>query len=202
MRYGKLAILLLVTIFLFSNIDLVFAQTNRTFQLYLTINNTSNKVYIPVNGVGEVDSSSLGAGTNYTSKTNDYIASYNTATNELVALVANVKANRLFVKNSTNTHTIMLEQNFTEEKVFLVFSTGNYRSIDARIRSIADGTFLSNIKPTFGFGLGLMYPVKLLLNYTNIDIAGNEILQRGRHGLILNYTNVTGNKPVIEIKRI
>jgi len=184
-----------------------FASSNYTVEIvkryklrvFLHINNTSNKVYIPVTGVGEVDSNSLGSGTVYTNQTYNYLVSY--ANNKIQGLVANVKASRLFVKNSSTTHTFMIEQNVSDERIFLVLSRGDYKIIDNRIRYIVDGTFLQNIKPTFGFGLGILYPIKILLNYTSIDIQGNLILQKGRHKIELEYNDSVSGRPTIIFTR-
>jgi len=172
-----------------------FVVSGKNFQLSLEINNTDATVYIP--GVGEVASSSLD-GRTYTNQTHNYLASY--IGNALTGLVASV-GNYLFVSNTTNTHTLKISQNLTpQNKVFLVFTRGDWSDIDNRMGLVEAGEFLFRITPTFGFGLGVLYPMKLLLNYTDIDIRGNLILRKGMHKIIIDYNETTSdNRPVLYI---
>lgn len=180
--------------FSFCFIALANAQTA---QISLTINNTANTVYIP--GTGELQSSSLGQPANYTAPKYFYLASY--VNNTLSALVAD-RGNRLFTSNISTRHTIGIDQNAQNSKVLVVFSSGDWRSIDNKIVSITAGTFLSSIKPSFGFGLGVAYPIKMVLNYTRIDLQEEHILRKGRHGLLISYSEISGSRPAINVSRI
>ncbi len=164
----------------------------------LNINNTGNTVYIPVQGIGEIPSSQLGPGANYTNHTHNYLASYNSTS--LTALAAQT-ATRLFVSNTTTYHTIKISQFARNSRIFLVFTKGNWQTIDNRMMLIESGQFLAKISPSFAFGLGIYYPIKMLLNYSDIDIEGNLILRKGTHKLTLDYNDTTNGKPAIIFSR-
>ncbi|MBU0530355.1 MAG: hypothetical protein ABIH52_03530 [Candidatus Aenigmatarchaeota archaeon] len=185
-------LLILTTILVLLSFQSVQAQTD--FQVRLTLNNTDANVYIPSSGVGETSSSLLGTGTNYTTPTSFYLASY--LGNILTGLVTS-GGNRLFVSNTTSTHTLMISQNITPRKViFLTLTQGGWEDVDKRISLIKTGSFLSKISPTFGFGLGTLYPIKILINYTQIDIRGDIILKRGLHEFKIDYNDTTSdNRP-------
>ncbi len=163
----------------------------------LNINNTLNTVYIP--GEGEKDSSELGAETVYTNPPHYYLASY---LNNIMTGLAAASGISLAVGSTPTNHSIAIEQDTANSRIFLIFTTGDWRVIDNRIDLIEAGNFLAEISPSFAFGLGSLYPIKLILYYTDILIQGDMILQRGQHRLVVENEGLSGGKPVVTIKKI
>jgi parallel beta-helix repeat protein len=169
-----------------------------SFQLSLSINNTSNTVYIPVYGMGEKTAGSLGTGATYANQSHNYLASYNTTS--LSALAAQ-RANSLFAGNTTSYHTLKMDQDLSNPKILLAFAKGDWKTIDNRIGIIESGEFFLKISPSFAFGLGVYHPIKMILNYTDIDIENNLILNKGLNKLALESNSTTSAKRLI-IKRV
>jgi len=165
-----------------------------TLNVRLTINNTDNTVYIP--DVGEQPSSGISG--EYTSSSHFYLASYYGGF--LNGLVAK-SGQRLAVGASSDSHFLELEQNLTNSRVFLTATQGDWNAIGNRISLIETGNFLSQISPSFGFPLGGLYPVTLLLKYQNIDLAGDLSLGKGQTRLVIENKGLSGGKPVVEISK-
>ncbi|MBL7206378.1 MAG: hypothetical protein ISS36_02135 [Candidatus Aenigmarchaeota archaeon] len=153
------------------------------FQVKLTLDNLDNKVYIP--GTGEVSSSDIVDAVN-TNPIHFYLASY--LNNVLAGLVTyNKNSTAIAVSKSGSTHSIQVNQNLANSNAILVFTKGNWKTIDNRITLIERLKFLSRISPSFSYGLGLKYPIKLLLS-PGIDIANNMTAQRGLHKIAVENT--------------
>ncbi|UCD06894.1 MAG: hypothetical protein JSW41_03595 [Candidatus Aenigmatarchaeota archaeon] len=165
-----------------------------TIQIRLNINNTSNTVYIP--GVGEVPSGSLGT-VNYTSPPHYYLASYSGG--YLTGLVA-ADGNSLGVSNTVTYHTLEIDQD-AEEETFLVLSQGDWNNIEKEIVGVESDKFLKYPSPSFGFGLGDYYPLTVLLGYTDIDIEGSLDQSKGILRLTIENKGISGNRPVVEIRK-
>ena len=105
------------------------------------------------------------------------------------------------VGSGSGSHFIEIEQNLTNSRVFLVSTQGDWNAIDNRISLIEAGRFLSQISPSFAFPLGGLYPIRLLLKYSNIDIDGDFILGKGQHRLVIENKGVSGGKPVVQIRK-
>lgn len=166
----------------------------QNFTVRVTINNTDNRVFIP--GVGERDSRDLGDITLY-NPPHFYLASY--LNNVLTGLVA-AKGEYIRAYNSTANHTLEITQEIQRSRIFLVFSEGDYRNIDKNIGLIEQEDFLSQISPSFAYGLGVLSPIKVVLEYPDIDLVGGFSLRRGDYKLLINYQGVSGNKPVVGIR--
>jgi hypothetical protein len=163
----------------------------------LVINNTNNIVYIP--GVGEANSSTLskqihGRPPHY------YLASYlNNVVSGLV-FSAQIPRNIEVGSNaSANTHYLALEQDMEKSRVFLVFTLGNWREIETRMAMIEAGRFMTNIMPSFSYGLGNKYSLDLALGYADIDLQGRLRLLKGSHKIVLENNGTSGGKPVVVI---
>jgi hypothetical protein len=167
----------------------------RTLTAKLTINNTQNTAYIP--GIGEVPSGSLGS-TSYPSPPHFYLASYSGGF--LNGLAAR-NGQSLAAGNGSDSHFLQLEQNLTNSRIYLAAAPGDWHAIDNRISLIEAGKFLSQISPSFAFPLGGLYPIRLLLKYPNIDIAGDLVLGKGQSRLIIENKGLSGGKPVVEIRK-
>jgi len=183
-------VLAMLTVMFFPQVQ---GQVN-TVQIKLNINNTSNTVYIP--GVGEVQAGSLGS-ENYADPPHYYLASY--SGNYLTGLVA-ADGNSIGVGNTGTYHTLEMDQD-SDEGVFLVFSQGDWNAIEKEILPIEDGKFLKYPSPSFGFGIGTYYPVMVLLGYTDIDIEGSLDQSRGTLKLSIENKGVSGDRPVVEIRK-
>jgi hypothetical protein len=165
-----------------------------TIQIRLSINNTSNTVYIP--GVGETPSGGLGPAT-YEDPPHYYLASYSGS--YLTGLVAAV-GNSLSVSSAPGHHTLEMDQD-EGGKALLVFSQGYWDSIEKVILSVENGKFLGYPSPSFGFGLGDYYPVAVMLSYPDIDIEGTLDQSKGSLKLAIENTGVSGEKPVVRIRK-
>lgn len=184
----------MVLISFFSLFLLEVIGEEHTLQIKLRINNTSNYVYIP--GIGEEPASELGNET-YTSPTHYYLASY--LNNLLIGLVG-ATGNKLTVSNTSTTHSIEIDQDLTKSRVFLTFTRGDWKTVDKRINLIEMGQFLTQIAPSFAFGLGNYYPIKIVLSYTNIDIKGKAIKHKGTYEVLVECNESIAGKPVVILK--
>jgi hypothetical protein len=163
-------------------------------QVRLSINNTSNTVYIP--GVGETPAGSLGSAT-YDNPPHYYLASYSGS--YLTGLVS-YAGNSIAVSGNPGSHVLEVDQN-VGVSTMLVFSQGDWNSIEKVILPVESGSFMKNPSPSFGFGLGTYYPVTVLLRYTDIDITGSLDQSKGTLRLTIENMGVSGGKPVIEIRK-
>ncbi len=162
----------------------------------LTINNTVNTVYIP--GVGEQPSGSLGGETSYPSPPHFYLASYSGG---FLNGLAAKNGQNLVTGSGSDSHFIEIEQELNSSRVYLTTTQGDWQAMENRIPLIEAGRFLSQISPSFAFPLGGLYPIRLLLKYSNIDLAGGMVLAKGQHRLVIENNGVSGGKPVVEIRK-
>ena len=165
-----------------------------TLNVRLNINNTANNVYIP--GVGERPSSGISG--EYASPPHFFLASYSGGFQNGLAAKS---GQRLSVGSDSDSHYLEIEQNLTNSRVFLTTTQGDWHAMDSRIGLIEGGKFLTQISPSLAFPLGGLYPIRLLLKYPNIDIAGDFILGKGQTRLVIENKGASGRKPVVEIRR-
>jgi hypothetical protein len=165
-----------------------------TLNVRLTINNTDNTVYVP--GVGEQPSSGISG--EYTSPPHFYLASYYGG---FLNGLAAKNGQRLAVGSGSDSHFLELEQELNSSRVYLAATQGEWHAIDSRISLVEAGRFLSQISPSFAFPLGGLYPVTLLLKYQDIDLAGDLVLGKGQHRLVIENNGLSGGKPVVEISK-
>ncbi|MBL7160872.1 MAG: hypothetical protein ISS93_03425 [Candidatus Aenigmarchaeota archaeon] len=165
-----------------------------SMQINLTLNTIEGTIYVP--GSGE-DVAGNPHSTSPTSPPHFYLAHY--SNNTLTGLVFSQEI-PLSISSRTDTDNtyLSLEQNLTHSQAFLVFTSGDYEAIDNRMELIEKGTFLQEISPSFSFSLGTKNPVKLLLNYTSIDIQGNFTFRKGYHEITLE-SNRTGTRKILVI---
>jgi parallel beta-helix repeat protein len=184
------------------HIILIRAQLIHSIQIRLILSNTYAKVYIP--GIGEYNISTLPNNT-YVKPSHYYLDSY--LNNMLIGLVYSMQNPLSISTNSSGSnYTLGLNQSLDNSMSFIVFTKndgGNWRIIDKRIDLIETGKFLAHISPSFSFGLGYLYPIKILLDYENIDIIGKEkILQKGHRNLIIGKNGTVEGKPAIYVDEI
>jgi hypothetical protein len=181
---------LLAFVFLFGG---AAAQQNITVMINIT--NAYNDVYVP--GVGAAIASSFPEeGNAYFSPVHYYLASY--FNNILMGIVAK-DGDQLNVSSTGYSHVIQLTQPLARSRAFLVFSSGDWQKIDNRIELVETGEFLMQVSPTFSFGLGGLYPVKLLLAYSDIDLLGDLSLRKGYHKLVVKNEGLSAGRPKIMI---
>jgi|GEM_PF-5964810 len=179
------------------------AVTVLSLQVKLLMNDTwdSARVYIP--GEGEKTFAQLGVMSPYSdsSPPHYYIASY--SNNVLASLVVSPD-NPLSISASTGSGNFELgtSQKFSNALVFLVFSKGSWRQVDNRMDVIEKGEFLSQISPSFSYGLGVKYPLKIVLGYDNLDINDTLSVGRGYSRISVENKGVTGNKVSLGIERV
>ena len=162
----------------------------------LNIQGVENAIYIP--GVGERLASSISEEV-YTTPQHFYILSYSgTSLNGLVAR----DGLRVYATNNETFHSIGIDQNLDNSRIFLVFSKGNWRTVESKIDLIESGKFLAAISPSFAFGLGTLYPIRLILTYTGIDLIGNFILGMGQHKIVVENLGTSDGKTLVKITRI
>lgn len=168
----------------------------KSISVRLNIGNLDNVVYIP--GVGEVNSTNLGPGTTYTDPPHFYLASY--LNNLLISLVSG-HGKSITVSNTPSYHTIEVEHDLGET-MFLAFTKGDWKTIEKRIGIIEAGEFLTKITPTFAFELGIKYPVKILLRYSNIDIQNSLIFNKGIFSMAIENMGLIGGRSAINISKV
>lgn len=142
----------------------------------LVINGTNNNVYVP--GRGEL--SNFGEAV-YTNTPHFFVASY---LGSLMG-IASAGGSSIAVNKTANTHSIQLNSNMGS-LVFIILSKGDWKDIDKRIGLIETGKFLSEIKPSFSFGLGTEYAIKMILSYA-FNVTGGSA-QKGIHNIIVENT--------------
>ncbi len=177
------------------NTSTFIVTIGNTVQIKLTLNNTNNRVYIP--GTGEIASASI-TNTTYTNPEHKYLASYfNNTLRGLVFSQQNFA--ELSVNRSGTTHMLVISQYMENSQTFLPFTRGSWEEIDSKINMIENLEFLANIVPSFSYGLGTKYVIRMLLQYSNINLQGNITLRRGTHKLVMESTGTIGGKQTINI---
>jgi hypothetical protein len=159
------------------------AESDHSIQMMLQIEGTSGNIYVP--GVGEMGSSSF-SNTSYTAMKHNYISHYNS--NLLKSLVFNgAGMHSMSIGRSGNNIMIKVNQTLGGSNALVAFTRGGIDAVENRMTDIESGSFFYKPEPTFGFGLGYDYAIKLLINYPDIDITGDMALQSGRQGIMISY---------------
>ena len=164
-----------------------------TMDVRLTISNTGNTVYVP-----DVGEQSAGFSGEYLTPSHFYLASYSGG---FLNGLAAKGGQRLAVGGGSGTHFLEIEQNLTNSRIYLASAQGDWHAIDNRISLIEAGKFLSQVSPSFAFPLGGLYPIRLLLKYQDIDLAGDLMLGKGLTRLVIENKGLSGGKPVVEIRK-
>ncbi len=178
---------------------LAFFQTAQahTLSVKLIINNTDNMVHIP--GQGEVASSGMSDGY-YFSPPHHYLASYlGGAVNALVS-----DSSESLVTNSTaDNHTLGINQRLSGSRVLLAFTKGDWQTIDDRIALVESGIFFTKMLPSFAYNIAnSLYPLKMVLAYSSIDILGDMVLGRGSHTLLISNEGVSAGRPMVRMESV
>ncbi len=191
-------VILFTIILIVLTIPPVHSQTtaNTTMQIKLTLNNTGAKYYIP--GAGEFSYAALPVNT-YSSPPHFYLSSY--LNNMMISLVYSYQSPvSVSTDKSGGTYTFEHSLNFSNSIVFLVFSSGTWKVVDNRIGMIENREFLTKPKPSFSYGLGDKYELKVLLGLKNMNItSGNQVMQSGYYNMIIENKGKVGGKDTISV---
>ncbi|MCD6590477.1 MAG: right-handed parallel beta-helix repeat-containing protein [Candidatus Aenigmarchaeota archaeon] len=166
-----------------------FASLSLTLQVKLVLNNSEASIYVP--GYGEVSKNNQ----TYTNPKYYYIVSY--MQNILTGLL--LKSNNpvsLFTDTQDTNYAIAIDTQMPNSMIFVIFSEGNWVTVNRRISLINRGEFLKYPKPTFAFGLGT-YEVDFVIPLGNV--SGRAILHKGEHKISIKHGGVTQGKVLIEI---
>ena len=175
------------------------AVRNMSMQIKLVLNSTGAKIYIPSSGVGEKTFSTLTPSV-YMTPNDFYMASY--ISNVLSAIVSISESSiSTFTEKDASTYALGLNNGFSNSGVLLALTKGNWINIDKRMQLIESQEFLSQISPTFAFGLGNAHPLKIVIEYSNLDINRTQKIGRGYNRIIVEKKGTYQNKAVIDIRR-
>ncbi|MEE9406094.1 MAG: Ig domain-containing protein, partial [Candidatus Aenigmarchaeota archaeon] len=163
----------------------------------LTLNNTSNMVYVP--GVGARPASQFS--TIWSNPPRYYLASY--SDNILYGLVfAYQNPGFLMFSRDSSSHSMSINMDKKNALTFLTFTKGDWRNIEEKMGLIESYEFLNRVSPSFGYGLGLFQNLKALLDYNSTLVMDKDaILNPGSHSMIVEYVRDEGGRPVIAIRR-
>ncbi|MFQ5647789.1 MAG: hypothetical protein ACE5FW_00995, partial [Candidatus Aenigmatarchaeota archaeon] len=165
-----------------------------TIGIRLTLPDNTHTVYVP--GMGELSPTSDGG---WDSAPHWFIASHKD--NNLYALVHNYQTPvSLGLTHTGQNHTIILVQNLTNSHAFVVFSEGDQAAIENRMPLIEGHEFLKKISPSFAYGLGLLHPIKVLLE-SAIDLQNDLILHEGLHEVLFEYNQSPAGDPAVAFSR-
>ncbi len=106
--------------------------------------------------------------------------------NSIFGMVSETETNAIFNKTSFG-GILSIEKKFAHSRTLVPITKGDYRIIDRRLPFLETGEFFQKITPTFGFGFGSEYPIKVLLeNRLNLTSdRGKIIFKRGFHQIEL-----------------
>ncbi|NOX71967.1 MAG: hypothetical protein GXO64_04710 [Candidatus Micrarchaeota archaeon] len=168
-----------------------------SFQVTMTLTNTDATVYIP--GQGEVAAGSMNSAT-YTTLPHYYVCSYEN--DALTGLVYYLKTPySVSVSSSTSTYSMTTNQSFERSMVFAVFSKGSYKKIENMIGIVEAKTFLDKPKPSFGFGLGKGYDIRMYLAYDLVDLVGQRgVFNKGERRVVVSNNGTVSNKATITMR--
>jgi hypothetical protein len=171
------------------------AQGPDNFTVKLTFDHADSLVYVPVWGEGV---KTLPFTSTWHDAGNWFIASY--LNNVLHGIVFMGKSPVSIGLASTQAgHHITLTEGFNGSRSAVVFSKGGWERIGDRMGLLEAGTFMEQISPTFGFGLGIHHPIKLILEYPGLDFVGDLSMQLGRHDVLFDYNQTVSGKPQIVV---
>jgi parallel beta-helix repeat protein len=166
-------------------------------QIKLVLNDTSDSIYVP--GSGETSFSSL-ATQEYAAPPHYYIASSHERALKGIVF-SQIRPLSILTEKGAVTYSVGIKQHYANSVAFVVFSEGRWTDINSRIGLIESGGFLSSPSPSFGFGLGSSYPVKVVLSYSNIGINNTADIGRGYNRLVIENVGVSGGRPDLKIER-
>lgn len=184
----KLPILFILALSLASSVSAV-----PSIQVRLVLNSTSSRIFLP--GTGQLQFSDLPTAEAEYHPQDYFLASYLNNQVKGIVFSAESPSSLLLMRNSTH-HFLGSNLSIQRSQVFLVFTKGDYKPIESRIHAIKDKAFLSHPLPSFSFGLGRP-EIKMVLNYSNIDLTGSFVFRQGVHELTLESNRSAGRSLII-----
>ena len=159
----------------------VLSRPDYTLTVKLTLPDDYLSVRTPD---GLVDSDSSGT---WTAPSHYYLSSHG---NGLVRALVHSYQNplSLSLEGPGDTHTLGVEQGLENSRVFLVFTEGDWKTVEERMPLVESSAFLSAVSPSFCCGLGFKHPIKIVWAFHPIDLDSDLSLSRGRHEL--GFTNL------------
>ncbi len=179
----------LFVLFLLVMVPVVSAQSS--LHVDVVVNNTANDVYIP--GEGVMPSAGVPDMTYMSNPL--FIASYSSVVTGLTSM----SGDYVRTAGGPGNHTIGIVQPLVNSRVLLAFTEGDWQVIDNRMGLIESGDFFRRITPSFAFGLGTEYVIRLILHYPGVDIEGGLEFSKGIYRLIIENKGMSGGKPLVEI---
>jgi len=179
----------LFVLFLLVMVPVVSAQSS--LHVDVVVNNTANDVYIP--GEGVMPSAGVPDMTYMSNPL--FIASYSSVVTGLTSM----SGDYVTTSGGPGNHTIGIVQPLVNSRVLLAFTKGDWQVIDNRMGLIESGDFFRRITPSFAFGLGTEYVIRLILHYPGVDIEGGLEFSKGIYRLIIENKGMSGGKPLVEI---
>jgi len=189
-QYYSMRVIAVVLVSLVLMVPFVSAQS--TLHVDVVVNQTANSVYIP--GSGSIPS----AGIPDVTYTPDpfFIASYGSG---FVTGLTAVSGDYVRTDSGSGTHTIGIVQPLSRSRILLAFTQGNWEVIDNRMEAIESGDFFKAITPSFVFGMGTEYVIRMILYYPGVDIEGGLEFSKGIYRLIIENKGMSGGKPLVDI---
>jgi len=179
------------------------AVSGVSIQVKLILNTTWNSADIYVPGIGEKSFEAFQTLSPHTDANppHYYIASY--LDDILISLVFS-SGNPLSISASTEggKYELQIDQRFPNFAAFLVFSRGNWRQVNQRIGMIEKEEFLSEISPSFSYGLGDKYKFRIELSYDNIDFNNTMSVGRGYSRILIENQGAAGDEVTINLTRV
>lgn len=168
-----------------------------TFQIKLVLNSTSDSIYVP--GSGETPFASLTTD-EYALPDHYYIAA--SSGDALKAVVfAQLNPISVFTEKGASDYAMGASQRYANSLAFLVFSRGRWTTINNRMPSVEKNEFLLSPEPSFGFGLGTSYRMKVIIENSMINLNKTLAVPKGYSTLIIEKKGIVGGKANIEIRR-
>lgn len=179
----------LIAVWVAVMVGLMTTAAGQEFSVKVTINNVNNTVSIPDVPGGSFSSGGSVPTDPILNPQHYYLASYSDTS--LIGLVA-ASADSIETDTDGSTeHSLAITQPLgSDARVLLAFTSGDWRRIDSVISLIEERRFLTQISPSFAFGLGDRYLIQLLLFYPGIDVRGDVELQRGSHQLSIRNDGI------------
>ncbi len=173
------------------------SAAEHSLQVTMKMNNEKAWIYLPGHTPQKISSLTTGS---FTNVRHYYVCSYDDADYNQTLLSG--LAHQLYTPHSiivdtdgASYYTMTMNQSFNKSMVYAVFSRGDYKRFDGVIDYIEKGAFLGRPEPSFGFGLGKLYDIKMYINYDTIDFIGNRVsLSKGEKMMIVSNNGTISNR--------
>ena len=182
-----IAVLVAVPILLAMNFSgSASSDVSHNISIRLTLPGIENSVYIP--GTGPVPAySSHGPET----PGNYFIASY--LGDVVYALVSGSGAvPAVSLAATSSNHTLEIAIPAGSPGAFLVFTEGDWQTIQNRMPLVESLEFLGKISPSFSYGLGYTYPIKIVIESPSLFVPKTRVFS-GPSILVMEF-NSTAHK--------